>query len=586
MEIKRYFSLAGVLGVVLFGTYLYFFFESLPRWFHPGWTTDDAMQQVFPFHAVFDPDIFAGDYIAEVMKGYLAPGHYWLGYLMTWLLGDLIMASHWIMFIQLALACAGLFLAVKHAAGVFPAFFAITWLLHSRVIIQRSTGGLPRGWALPLLCIFLYFFIRKNHIGVLVTLFVGCFFHPPATFLAAVCYGLWLLWGTLRKSTRPQFIRPLYALLLFGPVLAFTTLMIIKRPEHVGQMATLEQAQELPHFQRPHGRFPFLPLPTWERDLRIFGFQTFISRLHRPADFWREHTRKIVLALFLTFLLIGLVRRRTVVPSQLWFFFFSIFGVYWASRILAFKLYVPDRHLQIPLAVFCIAAFTIAIWRAFASADVSFGAARSSAVNRFSELRHTRWSFVGLIALGLMLYQTAGTGLYGDANFNTSSTRRGAVFQWIEENTPRDSLVAGHPTFIDDVMLFGKRRGFATTETYHPFYLGYLHEIDRRIDISLRAHYARDLTELYELLEPEGIDYFVFERRRFYPAILKDPRTFYFEPFRTLSEELGSRPWQEYAYREIPAEMDLEGHPYKVFRDHRSVLVDVAQLGEYLRHRS
>jgi len=565
MQIKQYFNLCNILGATLFGCYLYFFWESMPRWFHPGWTTDDAMQQVYPFHGVFDQDIFKGDFITEVMKGYLAPGHYWLGYSLTWLLGDLIMASHWMMFIQLFLACIGLFLAVKYSAGVFPAFFAITWLLHSRVIIQRSTGGLPRGWALPLLCIFLYFFLRRNHFGVLATLFIGCFFHPPATFLAAACYGVWLLWGVSFKSSRQDFLKPLYYLLLTGPIIALTTLWIIQRPESVGQMATIEQAQELAHFQRPHGRFPFLPLPTWERDIRIFAFQTFISRLYKPAQFWRENARLIVVSLFLLVLLVGVIRRKTLLPSQFWFFLISI--------------------LQVPLAVFCIAAVTIAIWRAFLStpATTSNATLHRAAPWSASSVATTKWSFLGLFFLGVLLSQTAGTGLYGDANFNTSSTRRGAVFNWIRNNTPRDAVVAGHPTFIDDVMLFGKRRGYATTETYHPFYLGYLSEIDQRIEISLKAHYAKDLEELYSLLEPVGVDYFVFERRRFYKAVLKDPKSFYFAPFRELSRELGSRPWQDYAYRQVPPQLDLENYPFQVFRDHRSVLIDIKLLGEYLK---
>jgi hypothetical protein len=84
-----------------------------PYWFHPDWTTDDALQQVYPFHRVFRPELFSGDLITEVMEGYLAPLHYWISWGLTWLTGDPIMMSHWLTLIQIGLACLFLFLIVR-----------------------------------------------------------------------------------------------------------------------------------------------------------------------------------------------------------------------------------------------------------------------------------------------------------------------------------------------------------------------------------------------------------------------------------------------------------------------------------------
>jgi hypothetical protein len=128
------------------------------------------------------------------------------------------------------------------------------------------------------------------------------------------------------------------------------------------------------------------------------------------------------------------------------------------------------------------------------------------------------------------------------------------------------------------------RKAYATAETWHPFYLGYNEEIKRRIGISLRAHYAKDLQELVSLLRPEGVDYFVFERNRFYPDKLKSAR--YFKVFQPLLDELTSRHYRDYAYRQLPVRLDQKRYPFVVYRDDRAVIVDVRALERYLADTS
>lgn len=100
---NRYFlparlDLVTVVSAALCLVYIYLFWASVSQWwFNPRWSTDDALQQVFPFHSVHHPEIFKGDFIAEVMRGYLAPLHWALGYALTWLCGDALLAAHYIM---------------------------------------------------------------------------------------------------------------------------------------------------------------------------------------------------------------------------------------------------------------------------------------------------------------------------------------------------------------------------------------------------------------------------------------------------------------------------------------------------------
>ncbi|MCB0333801.1 MAG: hypothetical protein KDD55_09905, partial [Bdellovibrionales bacterium] len=553
----------NLICALLLGVYTYYFVQSLPHWFHPGWTTDDALQQLFAFHEVQHPGLFQGDLIAEVMKGYLAPLHYWITYSITWLVGDPIMASHWVMLLQLLLASGFIFAGVRAIAGIPAAFVSVAWLLHTRQIVQRLTAGLPRGWAAPIFAAFLFFVLKKNHTGVLLTLLAGCLLHPPATMLAAVTYGLYLLFGFMRPSTRGEFRRPLLILLLLSPLYLGVTYSVVHRPDSVGQMVTYSEAMEMPQLQYPDGRFPFVPHRPASWELRTYGFQAFIDRFYNPGKWVKQNMRPMVGGLVFFLLVVGAIRKRKVIPAPLVFFFISILTVYFLSRELAFLLYVPNRHLQFPMAFFFVFAFPIAVWKAFSVDDTRGGMQNWKAYAALAAL-------CGFIALG------SGTGLYGSANFNYSSTKRGNVFHWIAQHTPLDSLIAGDPTFIDGVMLFGERRGFATTETYHPFYAGYMRAIEERLKISFRLHYAKDLRELLTLAQEHGIDYVVFERKRFYPKMLQEED--YFPPLDTLVKELTSRPYQQYAYRELPKEVDLEKAPFMPFKDAQAAIVDVAQL--------
>jgi hypothetical protein len=504
-----------------------------PYWFNPLWTTDDALQQIYPFHKVLNPELFKGDLITEVMEGYLAPLHYWISWGLTWLTGDPIMMSHWLTLIQIGLAALFIFLTLKHVTNWGVACLGVLWLLHTRALFQRMVGGLPRCWASAIVAATIYFMVKRNHKAVLVVLLLGCLLNPPATLVAAATYGLFLTIAVLLPKTRKEFLKPFLTLVLLSPVYAGSVLLVIKRSPEVGQMVTFDEASKMPEFQRPSGRFPFLPLDTRTYEYRIYGYQPFKHRLFDvdsyiikelgwkfwPREFFKIVTFPIIILVGLCLLFKEARQRRWIAPAEVLSCLAAIIIVYELSRLLAFQLYVPNRHLQAPLSVFWLIAFPIAIQRAF----------------------QNFWPRVlAFLALAAFVIVLSGHGFYGTANYNYSRYKKGKVFEWIRKNTAQDALIAGHPTHIDALMLFGERTAFATTETAHPFYTQYFKEIKRRLELSLRAHYAQDLKTVVDLLQPEGVDYFVFNRMRFYPDALA--REKFFEPLHGLVRELASKP--------------------------------------------
>lgn len=579
----------------LFLTYCILFWKSLNgHWFDPNWTTDDALQQLYPFYKVFHPDNFAGDYITKMMECYLAPMHYWISWIVTWMTGDPIMMGHWLMFAQLASTLAFVFLAVRYAAGAPAAFLSAIWMLHTRHIVQRMTAGLPRGWSATILSGFVYFLLLENHRLILAWLFVGCLLHTPSTLICAVTYGLFLVWRTVLPSTRDEYRPRLLTYVLLSPVYLVVVFSVVQMPADIGRMATYAEAKALPEFQRAlpetgiseGGRFPYVPLNSIGKEIRFFAFQAFVGRFDNPAKAWKSSVRPIAIGLLIAFVLVSLVRRVKILPTEFYFYLMSVCIVYWASRILAFRLYVPDRHLQFPMAIFFVTAYPIAAWRLFSPKLLL--PALSTTANRSIEAigMKTSWrGFLGITLLGLLVYSGSGLSLSGSANFNYAKWKRGQVFEWIRKNTPPGALVAGAPTALDPVQLFGMRKGYVTTETSHPFFDKYRDEMRRRLEITFRALYAPDIRTMRELLKGEKIDYFLFEKELFYPEKLQNAR--YFPPQTALIRQLTARPYDEYAYRKLPAVIRKpmtadasKAFPFLAYWDNRYVLIDVNKLPE------
>lgn len=619
-----------IFGAIFF-IYLFFFLKNMsPYLLNNNYFTDDSFQQTYPLYEAIDPSIFRGDRLTEVMKGYLAPLHWWIHYIITIITQDPILTGHIVMIIQLFLTCFFLFFAVKHYSGATPAFLSVTWFLHTRYLVQRVTMGLPRGWAPVIFTCYFFLIANKWHKGIFILFFVGALLHPPATFMVAVAYGMYLVFKVLFSSHKEKYQKVLLCLILLSPVYLITTYNVIKKPDYLGNMVSLKEASRMVAFSRPHGRFPFLPLMPLQEEVAMFATQAFGGRFYVPKVVLKVpkvekgpvqvlgkefnipkigFEDKIIMVkprypsmyafIFISFGLVcifGLIKNKKFFPSELWFYFLSIWIVYILSRIFAFKLYVPDRHLQFPMGFFFFLFYPIAIWRIFGSNKKERSLDDKYSWKHTASFKKSWKAGLCFLLLGGIICVYSGTGLYGDANFNWHKEKKGRAYEWIKNHTDKDSLIAGHPTSVDPVPLLAQRKVFITTEMSHPFYPKYFKYTLKKIRVALKAHYAKDLKDFYEIVAPHNIDYFVFERKLFYPENLGKIRPAsqkradfkkldgakYFAPLRGFVQRITDRPWQEFAYRELPKEVDIEKYPFMPFKDEYMVVVDVKELKKYL----
>ncbi len=563
--------------------YLYFFLWGDSKnavgiaqfWFNPLWLTDDSVQQTYPFWRAIDPTAFDNDFVTRMMINYIPPGHYWLGYVITKLTRDPIMTGHWLMLVQLSLTVCLVFGAVRALTKSYAAaFFGVTWFLHTRHVVQRITAGLPRGWAAPIIAAFLFFAAKQNHRAILGTILVACFIHPPSTVAICLAYGLYLLVQVVRPRTRATFTRPFFELMVCAPIFIGITAWSVAKPPEFGAMTTYQEALHKPEFSanEPKGRFPFVPFKPISQEVSSFAFQAFTTpRLYKVSALMRSYTPYFVAALAMALGLIGMRRRTSAFPGLFISYAIASATVYLASRLLAFKLFVPDRHLQFPFAILFVIGFTAAVWRIATSTTATVPAT----LGHPAQTRERR-GLVALTCLAFFIFAGSGTGLYGSANFNYDRYKRGRVFDWLRENTALDAVVAGEPIFIDPVQLFAERNGFITSETAHPFYTGYWHEAQRRLELSLQANYALTADDFLNRVGSEGISYFIIDRQSLLGDRLKKVK--YYAPFNNLIRTLAEHAPGDYFGRKLlnlPRDASQRFVPYI---DDRAIVVDVEAL--------
>ncbi len=538
------------------------------QWFNPHSTGGDATQQLFPFYQAIAPDIFKDDIIFESMKSYLAPLHWWIGYGTTLLTHDPVMTGHWIMLYQFLTVSLFLFLTVQYLASTPAALLALIWFMHQEQLIGNIATGLPRGWIGAILIAFLYFLVQKKHAQIWIVLFVGSLLNAVGTFVAAICYGSFMVLGITKAESRPNFKKPFILACILAPLLLVTTMMALSRPNGIGKMVTLAEASKMEAFQRKGGRFPFLPFLSVQQEFQKNAFRSFVSKKAKMPRNFRLILIGGVVLLLAVFAIIGRVTRREILQREVLLLIGSATAAYLLARVLAFNLYVPARYLNWPFGMAWTVLFPVALWR-------SHEALRR---NKFGKL------LVSVIAISALAIVLAGTGFRvgkrGALATLDLSRKPAPPYAWIKAAAPRTAVLASHPVYINALPLAGMRRAYITEETAHPFYDQYWAEAQKRISVSLKAFYAEDLSDLKSAVAKERIDYFIFPRSYF--ELGSDgsglSHRSIFKPFLTLSRELTARTPEAYLGWRLLNQSQGQDPDFIVYRDSECVVVDLNRL--------
>ncbi len=534
----RLINLAFILLTLTYGI-LIFKYDQAP-YFNPNFAGHDARQQLFSLYDVTQPGIFEDDYISRSMSLYMGPLHKLLAKTIVKYTESPIMAGHWIMTVQFGLTVLFVFLAACSFSSIVAACASVIWLLNTPWLIRNTFGGLPRGWAGAILAAFLYFLSRKNHKAIIVLIFIGSMLHPHSTFLVCATYSFYLAFNFIIPAKRQEFKKYIVQFAMACPLIFAVNYYYIQRPDDIGTMVTLKEAENMPAFSKKGGRFPFVPLSSLSDDFYNSSLRIFLDYDGKDTI---KIKNKIIYVLILFYglaVLLTIIRRKYLIPQEFLIFAFSILVAYYLARLFAFRLYVPVRYLAWPPALFFLISMPAIVWKMFES----------------KYERKTQYSSVfGITALLFFIYFFTGSNIAAKSNYKPGNDFDNPAYEWIRNNTSKESVFAGQPSSIDGMPLYGIRRAFVTTETAHPFYDKYAKEIERRIDISFRALYAKDKNNFLLAIGNEKIDYFVFSKKYFKLNKPGKKPTFRFAnyslPHREEVHSLGSRPAEDYFFSNL-----------------------------------
>ena len=543
----------------------------IERSMNPFIFNDDARQLIFPLFRYYDRGLFSHDYFATY---YLAsfPIGYRALYRIGALLWDPAAISKVLPYILLAVTAIAVAAAARRLAGYFGAFLAVALVLSSNIFLFTMSGGLPRGFSFPVLAMTAAALMYGKPRFLAAIVCVSAAFYPPVAIQAGIALAIWLFvlpasdrggaadWGFWRRIRLIALAASISALILLPELLGARAYGRSLGPRDVTEYPELGPngrygpVQDRPPFKTfPEVAFQWVPNlvefadgQPWSKKVQEWGE----VRAYPEAN----QNRDVVIELLIGALLIGgmFVAARDSVGRRL-----LVLGVAaWLSHLLARaltpSLYTPDRYVKYAIPTLLV----LLIPAAGAAIGARVAGRRFSAFGRAA----------GVIAIAAMvLLPLAGRGPSKDLGLNIDVTSQQRLYAFLQ-HLPKDVLIAGWPTDLNNVPYVSRRQVFIASKLTHSYQKGYADEMRRRMHALIEAYFATDPGALERLRDNFGVTHLIFQQ-----SILDKPPD-YFEPFSD---------WIQKAFDdgknkgfEIPRQTEAA----KVFSDGPLIVLDLRRL--------
>ena len=475
---------------------------------------NDAAQHIFWLYRFVDPGLFPNDL---TVRFFSLPSSAAWGYRGLYAtiapLVDVLFAAE-------VLAAALLLLSVwlawligrtvvteehRELGGLISAV-TVLWLVTQHADVMTPLA-LQRGFALPIMLLFLWALVARRYAWVGVAWLLAALIYPVIIVVLGIAGTVVFLRDFVRDHRPP----PMWFWNGIAGVAALAIVLVSSgTPPDIGPTLSGSQALSLPEFGS-QGRVRLF-IGTFRGD----WISSQVVGLGWPS----ASLLTIGVATTLTF--IG--DRRARLPTAVWIFLFCGLAVWLVARFTLFELYLPNRHSRWTIAAFAVAAFACAgvvvlerITRYVGARASASGKAMSAAISLAAIL----------IVVAVFLPAAKRT-------WQTPVDRDMERAYAYLATLPRDTLIAAHPDVADFVPLRSKRAVLASTETSLSFMQGYYQRIKPRLEASLRAAYASNWAELDKTLAPYGVIVMLSA-----PAVWSKER--YYEPFNALVSELRTR---------------------------------------------
>lgn len=473
---------------------------------------DDVRVLIYPQFRNEDPSLFPHDPAADYFLASLPDGYALFYRALTPLVG-VVALSKALPYLLLAvtLACTGR-TAWKLGGGA-ATFGSLALALGSGYLLARMTGGLPRGFAAPLLAAGALALVegRARLLAVLAVLAAG--FYPTAALTLGVALALLLVLPKAQRGTASGWSLPkrLGVLAATAGASALVLLPSLLRLRAWGTAIGPALLHAYPE-AGPNGRFdpmdraPFPALP-WAA---LGPLRAGLLGDGAPVCSWldaRLHAAWLVpCAGVLGVAGCAWLARRRVEARRFLLLLLAVTLCHTASLLVEPRLFLPERYVAYAVPVIALVAVPSTL-----------------GVLRDAQPRWRRalpWLFAALVVLVLGARGVPWSGLTVHV-----PRREHALFAALAR-LPKDAVVAAFPSETsDDIPYLTRRSVFLARETHMPFHTRYTELMRARARALIHAYFASSPATLRDFRDREGVTHLLVDRRNF------EVRPSYFAPF-------------------------------------------------------
>lgn len=535
---SRFARLSRVALVVVFGAYcVHWALMHGAFLFDPALQNDDARTALFPFHRYGENPWLANDPLAREMMAYVTPG-LWVLYRCLVPLTNLYVASKCVQGLALGvLIAAGCVLARSRRGGLGAGLLLVFLVLSDSYAIGRIAGGHARAFAFPCFALWVSGVLAKRRWARAAAPLVGSLFYPAVMLmiLAAEAFYTFRRCWRIRPTIVARRIRRGAVLAAACAVLSLPSVM--GGDAERGPIHTLEQAQNDPAFFAG-GRLWVLPLGNPSAELT----SAFVARFSASGLrlFGGQAVLPAALPLVFAVVLLGALawlrwRGWLSLPASVSAFLLGSIALYFASRLLAFRLYSTERYYAYCMRM-AACLLLVAVTARLAG-----------------HWRRTRGEIRNLLALGVMLSQwiVLGDGITRNNGMTLDAHWDADLYRFIR-TLPENVRFASHPMDGDGIPYFAARATAGTFETLQPWFVDSWHRQKAREFATLDALYSPRFSDVLKYGQAFSVTHLLVNRERYGKDFRE--RSGSFEPFTSyLADALRQPDREPPALTDVPA---------------------------------
>ncbi len=523
--------LTVVFAILLIVTFGQAYFQHFRNALDPNVFADDSRCHIWPLYRSINPERFQNDYVGQYIEDTL-PFGFRMFYRVLSPLWDPEPVSKIVPYFLLIVSMAFLGLTARTLGGRGALWFALFLGLGSSEFFFIGVGGLPRSFAIPVICMALYALAAGRVCLLASSVVLGSLLYPVVAVITGIALAgvLFVLpSGSRGCASRWTFKKRAFVLAVTAFLTLVTALPISFSSAQYGRKIRPVEFHKYPELP---GRLVASEVPPyktyWEGFLNLG--QLGIVCNDRPWSEWvrkktsgAEYEYQIksidhILETLLIISLIGfvLICIRLSAGRRVAVFLLASFLSFLLALIAYPHLYVPDRYVRlsaIPLMLLLLSTAVFVIPRHLP--------------NYGQYTRRYKCLSYGLAVA--ILFLIGGRGPSKDSGYTVKIDPEAKIYEFLAE-LPDDALIAGWPDYglTDNIPYVCKRPVLLSYETIVSYQGGYILGFRERMNALIDAYLATDVQPLKELSEKFGVTHLVIDRRHFRGAPL-----FFVDPFNT-----------------------------------------------------